>query len=87
MAAQHPLATRFTTAPSCTTDINTNIADNYYSIGGLTPSPYFPSGWLSTSQYFSPGVCPDGYRQACSNLVSGGTVTETQATCCPAYVH
>jgi hypothetical protein len=55
----------------------------YYSIGGPSPSACFPSGWTSTSQYFSPGLCPTGYTQACANVVAAGTVRETQATCCP----
>lgn len=83
--AAHQLTTTFTPAPTCTADIYTTSI--YYSIGGLEPSQCFPSGWASTSQYYSPGLCPAGYTEACSSLVSAGTVTETQATCCPTYVY
>ncbi|KAE9371654.1 hypothetical protein N431DRAFT_484149 [Stipitochalara longipes BDJ] len=78
-----PLTTVFTPAPSCITD--------YYSSGicflGQWPDPIthacLPSGWDVSSQHFSPGICPSGYYIACSSLVSLGTYTETQATCCP----
>lgn len=81
------LTTTFIPAPSCTTDIYTNTASNFYYLGD-SPSACFPTGWASTSQFFSPGVCPQGYTQACSStqLVSGGRAVETQATCCPTYV-
>jgi len=79
------LTTTFAPAPSCTADFYTEGI--YYSIGGPSPSQCFPSGWASLSQYFSPGVCPEGYTQACSKMVvTGGTKIETQATCCPTYV-
>lgn len=78
-----PLTTTYTPAPTCTLDIYT--AGIYYSIGGPSPSVCFPSAWESTSQYFSPGLCPTGYTQACETAVTAGTVTETQATCCPTY--
>ncbi|KAE8443388.1 hypothetical protein EG329_001947 [Mollisiaceae sp. DMI_Dod_QoI] len=78
-----PLTTTFTPAASCTNDFYTNTVSNWYSIGGESPDQCFPSGWASTSQYFSPGVCPDGYTQACSNWSASGTNTETRATCCP----
>ncbi|RFU26333.1 hypothetical protein B7463_g10006, partial [Scytalidium lignicola] len=78
-----PLTTTFTPAASCTHDFYTNVQSNYYSIGGQSPSQCFPSGWASMSQYFSPGVCPDGYTQACYDWSASGTNTETRATCCP----
>ncbi|KAF8860665.1 hypothetical protein BDZ45DRAFT_304603 [Acephala macrosclerotiorum] len=73
------LTTTFTPAASCTNDFYTNTESNWYSIGGPLASQCFPSGWASTSQYFSPGICPDGYTQACSSLNGA----ETRATCCP----
>ncbi|KAE9377936.1 hypothetical protein N431DRAFT_461505 [Stipitochalara longipes BDJ] len=79
------LTTTFTPAPSCTTDLYTVTSGTYYSIGGPSASisQCFPSGWQSLSQYFSPGVCPQGYTQACSDLSGSDVVTETRATCCP----
>ncbi|CZR64316.1 uncharacterized protein PAC_14214 [Phialocephala subalpina] len=74
-----PLTTTFTPAASCTNNFYTNTESNWYSIGGPLASQCFPSGWASTSQYFSPGICPDGYTQACSALNGA----ETRATCCP----
>jgi hypothetical protein len=83
MLVSAPLTTTFTPVPSCTTNFYT--LPIYYSIGGPLASQCFPSGWVSTSQYFSPGICPNGYTQACSSLSISGTDVETQATCCPRY--
>lgn len=77
------LTTTFSPAPSCTNDFYT--APTYYSIGGPLASECFPSGWASTSQYFSPGICPTGYTEACSSLSTYGTLVETFATCCPTF--
>ncbi|RYO91962.1 hypothetical protein DL766_002315 [Monosporascus sp. MC13-8B] len=33
--------------------------------------------------YYSPGICPSGYTEACSRANSVGTVTEWAYTCCP----
>ncbi|KUJ10711.1 uncharacterized protein LY89DRAFT_249366 [Mollisia scopiformis] len=77
LAAAGPLTTTFTPSPACTNDFYT--APTYYSIGGPLASTCFPSGWASTSQYFSPGVCPEGYTQACASI----SASETFATCCP----
>ncbi|OBS22826.1 hypothetical protein FPOA_09150 [Fusarium poae] len=40
----------------------------------------FPSSLeLSSTFYYSPGICPSGFEVACSSTVGG----ETRATCCP----
>lgn len=83
--ASASLTTTFFPSPSCTNDFYT--AGIYYSIGGPLASECFPSGWRSTSQYFSPGICPTGYTQACSSLSTSGTEVETFATCCPRFVY
>jgi hypothetical protein len=91
------LTTTFTPAPSCLSQFyQLDNADGmkcgdkicqYFQLGPLEPSSCFPSGWESSSTaYFSPGICPSGYTQACSSVINIGTVSETRATCCPKYV-
>ncbi|KAI9043106.1 uncharacterized protein KD926_004609 [Aspergillus affinis] len=92
------LTTTFTPAPSCmsyymlpysASEFACMVGDEsspcqYLHLGPSTTSGCLPSDWSSeTDAYYSPGVCPTGYTEACSNLVSVGTVTETRATCCP----
>ncbi|CAK7265641.1 hypothetical protein SEPCBS57363_001686 [Sporothrix epigloea] len=95
MSSVPALTTTFVPSPSCTIDIymesfstglicavGTQIVPcNYYHLGvDSSTSDCFPSGWASTSDaYFSPGICPSGYTQACQNV----TGSETRATCCP----
>lgn len=62
-----------------TTKIFVTIALGYAQLGPAANSKCQPSGWDSTSQYFSPGICPSSYEVACSTIVGA----ETQATCCP----
>jgi hypothetical protein len=89
MAVQIPLTTIFVPAAlrRAVLQIFIPLGSTTYSIGGPSPSQCFPSGWASSSQYFSPGICPLGYIQACSVVATAGTVTETRATCCPRYVY
>ncbi|KAN0079621.1 hypothetical protein V8E54_004835 [Elaphomyces granulatus] len=83
------LTTTFVPAPPCLTDVylyyNTTPTPTYfYSLGPPDTSDCFPPGWKPVNTtYFSPGVCPLGYRVACSTYNSIGTLTETTATCCP----
>jgi hypothetical protein len=52
----------------------------------LWDSNCFPSGYspeTTDSVFYSPGICPQSYIQVCSTKLTAGTVTETQATCCP----
>ncbi|PLB46485.1 hypothetical protein P170DRAFT_511244 [Aspergillus steynii IBT 23096] len=93
------LTTTFTPAPTCTDNFymlpyaasgfacmvgDTSSPCQYLHLGPSTASDCMPPDWSTgTDAYYSPGVCPTGYTEACSNLVSVGTVTETRATCCP----
>ncbi|KAE8442476.1 hypothetical protein EG329_003319 [Mollisiaceae sp. DMI_Dod_QoI] len=81
-----PLTTQFAPSASCLTDLYATTAKifvtdaiGYAQLGPPANAACQPSGWDSTSQYFSPGMCPSGYGVACSNIVG----VETQATCCP----
>jgi hypothetical protein len=85
------LTTIFTPSPSCLSDYyvihlpeyDSLTSSGYVSLGPPTTSACLPLGWEVTSQYFSPGLCPSGYKIACSILNSIGSITETQAICCP----
>lgn len=58
----------------------------YLHLGPRPTTACEPPGWKpGTSIFFSPGVCPSGYSEACSNVITAGIVTETRATCCPRY--
>jgi hypothetical protein len=41
---------------------------------------------LSSTNFYSPGICPVGYLTACQHLNVIGTVSETVVTCCPTFV-
>lgn len=98
MSSVGSLTTSFSPLPSCLTDyyrINASISTTmngqistyaYLQRGPTSTSDCVPSGFAPTGVYYSPGICPSGYTQACSNVVTAGTVTETQATCCPRSV-
>ncbi|CAK7273609.1 hypothetical protein SEPCBS119000_005748 [Sporothrix epigloea] len=95
MSSVVALTTTFTPAPSCTINIyqesfstgltcvvGTQVVPcNYFHLGvDSSTSDCLPSGWGTASDaYFSPGICPTGYTQACQNV----TGSETVATCCP----
>jgi hypothetical protein len=92
------LTTIFTPAPSCLTDIYRFNASyiytedgqvqtfQYTALGPTSTSACVPSGFAPTAAYYSPGICPSGYVQACSSVVTSGSTAETQATCCPMSV-
>lgn len=96
MTAVPALTTTFTPASSCTIDLyklqypgitcalgTSLIPCEFFHLGvDSSASKCFPLGWSdSTAAYFSPGICPDGYTEACSSTVGA----ETRATCCPSY--
>ena len=76
-----PLTTTFTPSPSCLSDYY--WIGSFISLGPPSTTACLPSGWQLTSQHFSPGQCPSGYVIACSTSIALGSLTETQATCCP----
>jgi hypothetical protein len=91
------LTTVFTPAPSCLAP--TNIWQIYASCplvgfncyyliqGPPSQSNCFPGGYEPTSTaYYSPGICPQGYTPACSQANPTGSVTVTTQTCCPRFV-
>ncbi|KAK8106928.1 uncharacterized protein PG998_008941 [Apiospora kogelbergensis] len=59
---------------------NNNTWLQYGTAGSANPQ-CFPSGYTATDgPYYSPGICPAGYRYACS---AGIDESATIATCCP----
>jgi hypothetical protein len=99
MASVRALTTTFTPSASCLKDYyrlnhtgtyteNSKILTyQYLSLGPASTSACLPAGFDSTSQYFSPGICPSGYSIACSFLATfSSNIVETQATCCPTSV-
>ena len=81
MTTSISLTTTFTPSPSCLSDYY--ATNQFISLGPPSTSACLPPGWQVTSQYFSPGLCPSGYVIACSTTDAVGSLTETQATCCP----
>lgn len=84
-----PLTTSFTMAASCSQDLNSfysvAVGGLYYLAQGAPDmTTCFPSGYGRYEQdYYSPGVCPDGYTVACASRNAIGSLTETVQTCCP----
>ena len=93
-----PLTTPFTPAVGCNTEIygivhTETIGDGdtastetykYHTLGRTATSECYPPDFLPTSAYYSPAsICPSGWSSAHDSLVSIGTVTERQVTCCP----
>lgn len=91
MSNAGPLTTTFTAPSSCATatglyQIWPETDSYYYEQGPLASrTECFPSGYDATpSQYYSPGLCPNGYTPACSSTdIVSSTATETAYTCCP----
>ncbi len=85
-----PLTKAFTPPASCLTGLFeiTSVGQfDYFQSGALTTGSCFPPGYKEArSNFFSPGVCPQGFTSACSSLNIIGSLTETAVTCCPSYV-
>ena len=82
-----PLTTTFTPAATCLSKYY--IIRNFgWILGSPNDASCFPTGYASTI-YFSPGICPSGYTSSTEAIdfltISGTTITETVATCCPRY--
>ncbi|KAL3248458.1 hypothetical protein ABHI18_012030 [Aspergillus niger] len=79
-----PLTTTFIPPSTCISDfwLVSSSSKTWMNLGPAHTAECVPSGW-DISSYFSPGLCPTGYRIAASNIVIDGTITETAATCCP----
>lgn len=85
-----PLTAAFTPPSGCAsyqTELY-NVVDAtgaWYAQGPIDLGSCFPSGYSSElTQYYSPGVCPSGYKPACVDYNQVGSLTETIYTCCPA---
>ncbi|XXG97492.1 hypothetical protein Hte_003796 [Hypoxylon texense] len=96
MAGLGPLTTTFTPASGCnsvisgivftqTLDDGNTTTHKYHSLGlSATSECYPPAFEVNSNAYYSPGICPSGWRSACGTLEAiGGSVTETRVTCCP----
>ncbi|KAH7137800.1 hypothetical protein EDB81DRAFT_901486 [Dactylonectria macrodidyma] len=82
------LTTTFTPAASCVSSLTDIYADEYGAMygGPLTTDGCFPAHYAyALTNYYSPGICPDGYTTACSSTtpVGEGSAVETVVTCCP----
>ncbi|KAK2046011.1 hypothetical protein LZ31DRAFT_552726 [Colletotrichum somersetense] len=81
--------TTFTPAASCTNAGITHIQVNevqYFLLQGPPASSTncFPEGYdPDRTAVYAPGICPRGYTEACSQLGTFATITETTFTCCP----
>jgi len=85
-AAIPALTTTFTPPSPCLSDYyhySSNPSNIYQFLGPPQSSTCYPPGWASASQWFSPGICPSGYRIAALTAVTIAPLTETQAVCCP----
>jgi hypothetical protein len=82
------LTTTFIPSAACLSEIYIVVVDTtkkyYASLGTPNTADCFPQGWRpDPTMYFSPGICPSGYRVACTNVGNTGSLYETTATCCP----
>ncbi|KAI2627923.1 hypothetical protein GGS26DRAFT_560464 [Hypomontagnella submonticulosa] len=85
-----PLTTIFTPPSECASQAS-NVywspvgeKGKYWMQGPVDLGICWPTRYLGeTTEYYSPGRCPSGYKPACSRLNSIGTVTETIQTCFP----
>lgn len=75
------LTTTFTPPASCLSDLSgTSWNGTVYYLGPASTGSCFPENYEPPrSNYYSPGVCPYGYRSACSSVSGADTVV----TCCP----
>ncbi|KAI1206969.1 uncharacterized protein F4807DRAFT_463032 [Annulohypoxylon truncatum] len=84
-----PLTTTFVPPTPCASEASRiyQVPDDdlkFWAQGPVDLGSCWPSGYLtSNALYYSPGLCPSGYRPACnaSNVI--GASTETIQTCCP----
>ncbi|CZR53500.1 uncharacterized protein PAC_03379 [Phialocephala subalpina] len=77
--------TTFTPPASCLDSFSTTtFSPSFYVAGPMTTQGCMPNNFqFSSTNYYSPGICPVGYTTACQQVNSAGTVLETVVTCCP----
>ncbi|OOF97950.1 hypothetical protein ASPCADRAFT_128132 [Aspergillus carbonarius ITEM 5010] len=82
--ALRPLTTTFVPPSSCINNLwlVSSSTKTWMNLGPRNTAECLPSSW-EISSYYSPGLCPSGYRIAASDTIYDGSVTETAATCCP----
>ncbi|KAH7176423.1 hypothetical protein EDB81DRAFT_897757 [Dactylonectria macrodidyma] len=85
------LTTTFTPAASCLSSLTNIYAESFGAMygGPLTRDDCFPAHYEDArTNYYSPGICPDGYTTACSSITPAGEggAIETVVTCCPSLV-
>jgi hypothetical protein len=87
-----PLTAALTLHQSCSDELNKfyrvdESTSPYIEQGSPEMSTCFPNGYGKyRSDYYSPGVCPEGFTVACSRLTTLESFTETIQTCCPTSV-
>lgn len=89
-----PLTTTFTpNGADCNSTFigaNSNTKWLQYGAGAISSGDCLPSGFMPYNRYFySPGVCPSGYTEACYTQSIPSTRNnrpETRITCCPTWV-
>ncbi|RYP19239.1 hypothetical protein DL765_003440 [Monosporascus sp. GIB2] len=84
------LTTTFRPPAACATSTGLYLVDcgencSYHANGPLETTACYPNNYDPeiNKGYYSPGICPSGYTEACSRANSVGTVTEWAYTCCP----
>ncbi|PMD57916.1 uncharacterized protein K444DRAFT_533093, partial [Hyaloscypha bicolor E] len=87
------LTTTFTPPSSCLASFQTTgWSQSLTNLGFLFAGPVTTSGCMpdnfqfSSTNFYSPGICPVGYTTACHSSIPVGTLTETVVTCCPTFV-
>jgi hypothetical protein len=82
------LTTTFTPPASCLKSFSTTTWNfGYYAAGPTTTQGCMPDNFqFSSTNFYSPGICPVGYTTACQHSNVIGTVSETVVTCCPTFV-
>ena len=81
------LTTTFTPPPRCLDSFSTIAWSSFFVAGPLTTRGCMPDNFqFSSTNYYSPGICPVGYTTACRHSNVAGTISETVVTCCPTFV-
>lgn len=84
-----PLTTTLTPLEGCLQTIYGQIftdttTHKYHSLGRSETSDCYPSDFqVKSDAYYSPGLCPSGWKSACGSVEVLGTAAETRAKCCP----
>jgi hypothetical protein len=82
------LTTTFTPPASCLESFSTTLWNlSFYLAEPTTTQGCMPDNFqFSSTNFYSPGICPVGYVTACQHLNVIGTLSETVVTCCLTFV-